>query len=344
MRKTLCIVLVLLVLAIHAPAFGEEAFRSAKAMGNFSEGYAAFSDENDQWGYIDRQGNVVIAPAWNLADCFIGGAARVGAADHLYGYINTTGHEIFPTVCSAASDFHDGLATVAVDGEYGFIRTDGSYAFDGRWADAGYFSDGLAYVQIGGQYGFIDATGSVVIAPQWDRAYSFSEGYAAVEKDGLWGFIDTSGNVVIAPQYEDGVLFSDGLAPATKEGLSGYIDPAGNEVAPLQYERCSYVYQGRAWVKQNGMYRMIDKTGAQVGSSEWRNVFSDFGWTNLTRVNSDILWGYVNMENETVLNPVYEKATRFSDGLAAVRKGGAWYLIDETGVDVLSGENTQTME
>ena len=165
-----------------------------------------------------------------------------------------------------------------------------------------------------------------------------------MEKDGLWGFIDTSGNVVIAPQYEDGVLFSDGLAPATKEGLSGYIDPTGNEVVPLQYERGSYVYQGRAWVKLNGMYRMIDKTGAQVGSSEWRNVFSDFGWTNLTRVNSDSLWGYVNLENETVLNPVYEKATRFSDGLAAVRKGGAWYLIDETGVDVLSGANTQTLE
>ena len=47
MRKTLCIVLALLVLAIQAPALGEEAFRSAKAMGNFSEGYAAFSDEND---------------------------------------------------------------------------------------------------------------------------------------------------------------------------------------------------------------------------------------------------------------------------------------------------------
>ena len=97
MRKTLCIVLTLLVLAIQVPTLGEEAFRSAKAMGNFSEGYAAFSDENDQWGYIDRQGNVVIAPAWNLADCFIGGVARVGTADHLYGYINTAGEVIFPT-------------------------------------------------------------------------------------------------------------------------------------------------------------------------------------------------------------------------------------------------------
>ena len=39
--------------------------------------------------------------------------------------------------------------------------------------------------------------------------------------------------------------------------------------------------------------------------------------------------------------PVYEKAMRFNDGLAAVQKNGTWYLIDERGVDILSGENTQ---
>ena len=70
-------------------------------------------------------------------------------------------------------------------------------------------------------------------------------------------------------------------------------------------------------------------------------MFADFGWAELCRVNRNGLWGYVNAENEPVLDAVYEKATRFSDGLAAVKKDGAWYLIDESGVDVLSGENTQ---
>ena len=47
-------------------------------------------------------------------------------------------------------------------------------------------------------------------------------------------------------------------------------------------------------------------------------------------------------ENGAVaLQPVYEKAMRFNDGLAAVQKNGTWYLIDERGVDILSGENTQ---
>ena len=112
-------------------------------------------------------------------------------------------------------------------------------------------------------------------------------------------------------------------------------------VVPLQYDSTTYVYSGRAWVKQNGAYHMIDKAGQQVGDAEWQNVFADFGWAELCRVNRNGLWGYVNAENEPVLDAVYEKATRFSDGLAAVKKDGAWYLIDESGVDVLSGENTQ---
>ena len=346
MKKALCIAAALLLVLLQAQACGEEAFRRANSIGNFSEGYAAFSDENGLWGYIDRTGSVVIEPQWDLADRFSGGVARIGvsragASGRLYGYINTAGEIVFPAVCSAATDFYEGLATVNVDGEYGFITPDGEYAFDGRWSDAGYFSDGMAYVRINGLYGFIDHTGAVVIAPAWDDVYSFSENRAAVEKDGLWGFIDNAGSVVIEPQYDTGERFSDGLAPVEKDGLSGYIAPDCSVVIPLQYDSTAYVYNNRAWVKRDGAYQMIDKTGAKIGESQWRNVFSDFGWADLCRVNQDGLWGYVNADNVLVLDAVYEKATRFSDGAAAVKKNGRWYLIDESGVDICSGENTQ---
>lgn len=51
MKRAFCIVAMLLLL--QAQALGETDFRQAQAIGNFSEGYAAFSDENGQWGYID---------------------------------------------------------------------------------------------------------------------------------------------------------------------------------------------------------------------------------------------------------------------------------------------------
>ena len=122
MKKFAAILAALMLLVPAACAEGD--FRAAQAMGPFSEGYAAFQNEQGLWGYIDRAGSVVIDPAWALADPFIEGLARVGTADHHYGYIDMTGAVIFQPVSTAATDFHDGLATVQVDGAYGFILSE----------------------------------------------------------------------------------------------------------------------------------------------------------------------------------------------------------------------------
>ena len=93
MKKFVAILAALMLLVPAACAEGD--FRAAQAMGPFSEGYAAFQNEQGLWGYIDRAGSVVIDPAWALADPFIEGLARVGTADHHYGYIDMTGAVIF---------------------------------------------------------------------------------------------------------------------------------------------------------------------------------------------------------------------------------------------------------
>ena len=49
-----------LLLLTAAAACAEGEFRTAQAMGAFSEGYAAFQNEQGLWGYIDR------AAVWSL--------------------------------------------------------------------------------------------------------------------------------------------------------------------------------------------------------------------------------------------------------------------------------------
>ena len=159
-------------------------------------------------------------------------------------------------------------------------------------------------------------------------------GRAPVEKNGKWGFIDTAGNVVVPLEYDTYEHFHCGLAPVEQNEKSGYADLNGNLVIPIQYDSTAYFYQNRAWVKRDGQYLMIDTTGAQVGANVWQNVFSDFMCSDLCRIFLDGKWGYVNLNNETVLNPVYEKATRFENGIAAVRQDGEWFLIDATGARI----------
>ena len=157
----------------------------------------------------------------------------------------------------------------------------------------------------------------------------------------VWGFIDAQGNVVVAPQYEYGAFYSEGLAAVNLNGLYGYIDAQGETVLPFAYEVAAGFVNGRACVKQDGLYRLIDRSGNELSDEYWDNVFSEFNRAAYSRVMRNGLWGYADENGAIALQPVYEKATRFNDGLAAVQKDGTWYLIDEHGVDVLSGADTQ---
>ena len=42
-------------------------------------------------------------------------------------------------------------------------------------------------------------------------------------------------------------------------------------------------------------------------------------------------WGYVNVKGEMVIEPQFEQARSFSNGLGAVCKNGAWGFVDLTG-------------
>lgn len=52
---------------------------------------------------------------------------------------------------------------------------------------------------------------------------------------------------------------------------------------------------------------------------------------NLVLVCKNELWGYINLENQLIIEYKYEFARSFSEGLAAVKKGGKWGYINKLG-------------
>ena len=130
-------------------------------------------EKDGKWGFIDKNGKVVIEPQFD-----------------------------------DAGDFSEGFAQVKKDGKYGFIDKSGKVVIEPQFDNVEYFIEGFAQVEKDGKYGFIDKNGKV-IEPQFDEVGSFSEGFVCVEKDGKWGFIDKNGKVVIEPQYSSADGFSE---------------------------------------------------------------------------------------------------------------------------------------
>ncbi|MGG1659211.1 WG repeat-containing protein [Brevibacillus sp. NRS-1366] len=170
----------------------------------------------------------------------------------------------------------------------------------------------------------------------------FHEGLApASSKDYKYGFIDKSGTVVIPFVYEGAGDFNEGMAAVKKNGLWGFIDKKGKEVLPFRYksaERPPSFSKGLAPVQtSNNKYGYIDVSGKFVIEPKYDEAlaFSD----GLAAVQIDKKWGYINLSGDIVVPLEYDGANNFSEGYGRVRKGtgveSKYGFFDKSGKIVL---------
>jgi hypothetical protein len=202
-----------------------------------------------KWGFIDREGKVVVEAVYTRVEGFSEGLAAVkeGGTHFIggkWGYIDRDGTVAIEPTFDQARSFREGLASVLVDGKWGVIDHGGAWVVEPQYGLIGEFREGLAgFVEhregdppfpSGGAWGYLDRKGKVVIEPRFASVNRFGEGLAAVAPGrnaegfpGPWGFIDRGGRMVIEPQFDGGGVFSEGLAAVKQDGLYGYIDRAG---------------------------------------------------------------------------------------------------------------------
>jgi len=185
----------------------------------FSGRYAAVLKDT-LWGYVDRDGNMAIAPRFHEANDFINGFAVVGMGnclegECLYGIINQSGSEILPLAYEEVYDFTtEGLALVKHEEKgYGFVNRAGKFSIPLQYPDAFSFTQGMAAVKKDLLWGYIDTTGKTILPFQFTKAGDFSEGLApVVDSTGLWGYIDITGKWLIAPKFQFANSFDNGKA------------------------------------------------------------------------------------------------------------------------------------
>lgn len=243
------------------------------------------------------------------------------------------------------------LYGVQVDGKWGFIDKNGQMVIQPQY-EVGKpdelppaFREGLAAVRVGGKFGFIDAKGQMVIQPQYGYVSPFSDGIASVLSSGGYGFINKNGKIVIEPQYSKISNFHDGLAAVEDiSKLSDYltfINTKGEVVIQLEADSSVltnyslyYFREGLARVTLNGIdYGYIDKSGQMVIQPKYQFAenFSD----GLAAVDNGRNWGYIDKNGQMVIPPEFDSADPFSEGLAAIELNNKYGYIDSTGKIVI---------
>ncbi len=303
----------------------------------FSQGLArvAYTSSfgEDQWGYINKEGKIVIKIQFSDAgDYSSNGLARVCEGNQKCGYIDKTGRFVIGTSFNIrnANSFSDGIALVKVDG-YGYIDRNGTFIIKPAFNGVGDFSEGLATVTPGDKWGYINRTGKLVIPPQFTNTNDFSEGLAAVDN----GYIDKTGKFVIQPLFEIAKNFSEGLAAVRVDRKWGYIDKTGRfiikpeiVIEPQFYgdselpgdfseglARVNTKYGERGYIAHNGHMKLVLKRVWRASDfHEGRalvEIVSGFAGSAYT-------WGYVDKRGRFIIKPVFTSANAFSDDYAGV--------------------------
>lgn len=190
---------------------------SLDVLGRFSDGLVPVQEGPASFGYMNRAGQVVmrIPDAENVRG-FSEGLAAVRVHGK-WGYVNRNGEFVIAPTYDAARDFSEGVAAVSIDDRWGYIKKDGAVLVTPQYDWASEFSEGCGVVSAGDRYGFVDSKGheltmACVLALPFDAGLALCSPY---------GWFDHSGRFVwVSPDVTDRKIESlDDLAGDPLGGL-----------------------------------------------------------------------------------------------------------------------------
>jgi hypothetical protein len=264
--------------------------------------------EGTRCGYIDRDGNTVIAPQFDWADRFIAGRALVGKAGK-YGAIDETGRLVIAAVYDSMSSFDRGLALILVGDRLGVIDQDGrrvvpaahglimritNDAFlvaEGPYAKASgplrplgdYFNRSRPYAY-GKRWGLVVRGGSWIVPPTYAQVSALS-----AELDGLfWAADSQNSRARWRLMRADGTPVSDDLfdhvqqvqagedrAVVQRGGRWGAINGRGEIAVELKFDWLGYFRDGWAPYRLAGREGRIDRDGNILADGAAQPKISD---------------------------------------------------------------------
>jgi hypothetical protein len=233
------------------------------SVGNFSCGRALFRSNNDKFGYLDIQGNIVIPPTFEYAYDFSEGYATVYVSNGItkgIAYIDVNGDFIHDHVHYNGMHFRDGIASVQhSSGKHGCINAAGEYVIEPISDSYISFSEGLAPICVKGKIGYMDRKGEIVIPPRFSYAGNFHDGIAIIIKSKKFGYINRSGEVIIEPKYNDAEDFYEQLAPVKLGRNWGYLNLEGEFEIEPKFTNASCFIEGIASVYEKKNIKLMKR-------------------------------------------------------------------------------------
>lgn len=235
----------------------------------------------------------------------------------------------------------DEKTLVIKPGPWGYVNKKGEWAIKPTFSKVNTFSEGLGCVRFNDDEigAFVDKTGAFAFKPFFPLTTDFHDGLAGVEACQM--YIDKTGRTAFKVKPDSHLYpFHEGMAIIKFYGRnwnSGIINTEGKFILPMQAGEIRDCSEGMVIVatKFSGHYDILHSIQSLDGSFKGAEVYSEAAGFReglcLVKPLGGGGYGFINKNDEYVIEPMYYEAQSFSEGLAAVMKRDYYDYIDKTG-------------
>lgn len=324
---------------------------------------------NGKYGLIDFSGNEVLAAEYDEIVSLKGIMRTLLVKKNgNYGLFNTSSKTMtispaYTEIMAFGETYNDGYVVKNGSGKYGLVSSDGRTVLENKYDEiaVGTGSSEKFVVKEGVKTKLVDKTGASILETGFDEIESINGENLVVRKTGKYGIITTGGDTVIDAAYDSiKHCFADYYI-VENAGKFGIINTLKDVIIDIKYSNIEYRSDIVSIICENEDYTTdvytrdfkyvltgtITKADTELGYIRAR-VGNEYKYYNLQYQevsNRDVLknntiflvkengkYGYVNKDNQKIVECIYDDATEQNEcGFAAVNKGGKWGVLQSNG-------------
>ncbi len=313
---------------------------------------------DDQYGFINTQGEYVIEPQYALARSFSDGVACVniggqrnngiinGVLGGKYQFINTKNEVQFDGFTSVSPmSFFNKVAVITNDDMTKSLLTSQGKIVAKDFSVIDNCKEGLlpAMNKKEKKLGYINKKGEWALALPYENFIGpFSEGLSAFteSKSKLNGYLNKKGLMAIPAKYKSAADFSNGLARVIEKENYFFIDKKGKQAFKQEFENAGDFKNGLCPVQKKGQWGFIDKTGKLVIDYQAVKGVREYNDDRIAFKNDEGV-GYMDGTGKVVIKPQFDNGLSFKNGYAIIEQNGKIGFIDLDGNIIIKPQYTR---
>lgn len=308
------------------------------AVTNFSDGLSLVS-KNDSVFYINKENNNLLNQFFVDAYSFNNGKAAV-KQHNKWHFINRQG-EIVSGFFDEINELSDNVYTFKLNDKYGALNNYGQISLDAKFEELGNFKNGFAYYRYGDQYGFVSKDG-YVHNPEFTWVSDFdTNGIAIIKNNNAFGLINSSGKLILEPKFDQILRATNSIFIVIKNNLYGFFDANGCFISDIVY---NYLKEKPVEYYTNGKFFKLIKKGEQTIIDANGSINIDFkkhdeisfAYNGLIRVKTKNKFGFLNQKLILNIPCKYGDASDFEDEIALVKLNDKFLMITTDGKEIFN--------